>query len=522
MATVTVPPPSIPLPARFGSSSCTTISETFSSFFDTGSSRISSSVGMGYQRSCNVTTIGNSNSNNAMIAPFHIDELVVGKQVYELCDEYCNVYQVHAIHPRRQVDSNSSTPSSSKSYYYSSSSVEYSKSEQLAREFVSGTTATSTTARADSSNVMSLAIASATTTSKQPSYVVKYIKEQLYTMECEIPPSSFEVAATRLAKEVEILSCLPYHPNVTCVRGVATCGTEAYYLTGRHDGYFALFDTMKDLLPGKILQWKRQRDRHTIFQYIVGCAVGRRRRLHLHRVGLRVRRRRAPTNRRRSSSATAETTTRRRSNIRKSKVGVISGTGTTNRSRKNRALLLERLQVALDISKAIEHLHEHGIVHGEIKTKNIGFDDENKVQLFGFGSAYQHQDDDAESYGRGKKRGFESDVLDFTTLLFELLLLPDAAVDCKHHRIQFLNAMNVLRQHRRSSCSSTCANNRRRRSSSICKQLEGYHGSLFMDVPHEIVTLIEKGWSIDPSNRPSMSEIRKTLYHVLITTQEQR
>ena len=95
-------------------------------------------------------------------------------------------------------------------------------------------------------------------------------------------------------------------------------------------------------------------------------------------------------------------------------------------------MFLEQLQVALDISKAIEHLHD------DIKMKNIGFDHEDKVQLFGFVSTYHHQDDDAESDdGPGKKIGkFASDVLDFTTLLFELLsllLLPDTLEDCKRH-----------------------------------------------------------------------------------------
>ena len=490
MATVTVAAPSIPVPTRFGSSTttatATSISETLSSLFDT-TSRISSSfVGRGQSSS---SGISRNNNNRALIAPFHIDELVVGKQVYDLCDDYCNVYQVQAIRPTsRQFDTNPSN-----SYYYSSSSVAYSKSEQLAREFVS-LTANTTAASGNTSS------------SKQSLYVAKYIKEHMYnTMESDTA-SSFEVAANRLANEVDILSSIPYHPNVAGIRGVATCGTEAYYLTGRHDGYFALFDAMKELLSERILQWKRQRDRYTVIQYIVGCAIRGRRRVGASR-----------------GKPTTTTARRRRSSVRKSAASVVMSVGgNSNRSRKNCTLLLERLHVALDISKAIEHLHEHGIVHGKIKMKNIGFDDEDKVQLFGFGSAYQHQDDDAESYdGLGKKKGgFASDVLDFTTFLFELLLLPETSEDCKHHRKQFVNMMNTLHQRRRSS--HTTPNKNSRRSSTTCQLLEGYYGSLFMDVPYEILTLIEKGWSIDPSKRPSMSEIRKSLYHVLITTQEQR
>ena len=70
--------------------------------------------------------------------------------------------------------------------------------------------------------------------------------------------------------------------------------------------------------------------------------------------------------------------------------------------------------------------------------------------------------------------------------------------------------MNTLRQRCRSSHST--ANNNNRKSSTTCQLL---------DVLSEILTVIEKGWSIDPSKRPSMSEIRKSLYHVLIMTQEQ-
>ena len=168
--------------------------------------------------------------------------------------------------------------------------------------------------------------------------------------------------------------------------------------------------------------------------------------------------------------------------------------------------IVERLQIAYDLSKAIEHLHEHNVVHCNINAKNVGFNEDNKVQLFGFGSARHVADDDHHNhlYSTGRNDRV-ADVFAFTKLLFELLLLPDFDYHCGCHDTH-------TQQHRQRRGLLVYGGN--------CKIKEAYYNSLLKELPQELLLLIEKGWSKQPSKRPTITELRKSLYKVLMTIQE--
>ena len=105
--------------------------------------------------------------------------------------------------------------------------------------------------------------------------------------------------------------------------------------------------------------------------------------------------------------------------------------------KKLNSLWRERLFVANGIIQAISHLHELGVMHRDIKPKNIGFDEKGQVKLFDFGTALQLTSSDRimcagsrvgsrrymapEVYNR-QPYTFSADVYSFTLVLWEMLM----------------------------------------------------------------------------------------------------
>jgi serine/threonine protein kinase len=341
-----------------------------------------------------------------MIAPFHIDEIVVGRRVRQLCDEDCNVLEVQAIRPRGH----------NKLATYSN----YTHAEKIARAYVSK--------HVDGNDTRG-------TRDIARKYSIKFIREKW--MNC--PLGGFEAAANRLANEAEIMTTL-HHPHIAKIRGQAVTGIEAYYLTGRHDGFFVLLDRMQELLSERMMNWRRQRDRNSFLS-----AFGQRNNVRSH------------------------------------------------------SLVQERIDIALQLASAVEYLHAKGIVHRDINPSNVGFNEDDKAQLFGFGSSsilpcsgLVEQDrfngsviENDTKYTRyvapeilaGDPYGTACDVFAFTTLLFELLVLPDL------FQFKTFNSIHVR--------------------------------SKDLDLPVELLELIEQGWNSNPERRPNMAQVKHVLNRVV-------
>lgn len=52
--------------------------------------------------------------------------------------------------------------------------------------------------------------------------------------------------------------------------------------------------------------------------------------------------------------------------------------------------LRQRLQWAFDLTDALQHLHAHGIVHGDISCRNLLIDSDNQIKLADFGGSHMH------------------------------------------------------------------------------------------------------------------------------------
>ena len=213
-----------------------------------------------------------------------------------------------------------------------------------------------------------------TTTGDRRQYTIKFIKQELMKNSSH---EEFEFAASSLENEAELLLKLD-HPNISKIRATSAKGTEAYYVTGRHDSYFLILDRMKSSLSERLEDWSRQQDRRGWAMFGVALQW------------------------------------------------------------KRKELLIERLTVALEIARALEYLHREGIAHRNIRPENIGFQD-GKVQLLEFGLACKvgHSDriDDALPRSAqlnryvapelvlGQAHGSKADVYSFATLLCEVLAL---------------------------------------------------------------------------------------------------
>ena len=71
--------------------------------------------------------------------------------------------------------------------------------------------------------------------------------------------------------------------------------------------------------------------------------------------------------------------------IQEWKTAVTTKNGSKNQSCRDQQQ--ERLSVALQLANAVAHLHRHGIVHRDLKPQNVGFDKNNVLKLFDFGTA---------------------------------------------------------------------------------------------------------------------------------------
>ncbi|CAJ1950271.1 unnamed protein product [Cylindrotheca closterium] len=127
-----------------------------------------------------------------------------------------------------------------------------------------------------------------------------------------------------LANETLFLSSLLNHPNVIKLRGIAMASMFS-------EDYFVVLDRLYDTLHTRILKWKKKRKRAN---------------------------------------------------------GLNAGPMFRDRRRAVKEQMLEeKMKYAMDLVAAIAYIHEHRIMHRDLKPDNIGFDVRNDIKVFDFGLA---------------------------------------------------------------------------------------------------------------------------------------
>ena len=154
-------------------------------------------------------------------------------------------------------------------------------------------------------------------------YIIKNLNPKL-----AFNPKKLVVGAKDLVMEAHFLSSLD-HRNIIELKGWSAAGIAGFSETGRADGFFLVFDRLKETLSKRIATW---RDR-----------------------------------------------------AKETKKGTIMKSRTSLRMQ----LFAERIQVAIDIADAVQYMHSKRIIYRDLKPANIGFDGDDTVKLFDFGLAVE-------------------------------------------------------------------------------------------------------------------------------------
>ena len=169
------------------------------------------------------------------------------------------------------------------------------------------------------------------------SYAVKYLKRKIM-----VDIRNFQHGAADLATEAFFLGNLN-HPNIVALHGVTAGSVESNVSSGKECGFFILVDRLVETLESRIDRWKREVDEQPSSLF-----------------------------------------------YRLSK----------EYKDKQKSMLHERLQVALDIAKVMGYLHSLRIAYRDLKPDNIGFDEHGVLKLFDFGLAREEKPSERNSMGK--------------------------------------------------------------------------------------------------------------------------
>mmetsp|Transcript_16270 Transcript_16270/g.23859 ORF Transcript_16270/g.23859 Transcript_16270/m.23859 type:complete len:506 (-) Transcript_16270:95-1612(-) len=271
-------------------------------------------------------------------------------------------------------------------------------------------------------------------------YAVKLLSEATMS-----DRAMLKAGAIELAVETKMLSCIN-HPNIIKIHGVGDGGLECLSeRTARH--YFILLDRLNSTLEKRLYSsWKEKQ-------------------LELERRNMHT---------------------------------MLS----KNSARKNqkREFLVERLNVALDIAKALSYLHSRNIIYRDINPENIGFDCYGRVKIFNFGKSRLMCPDEsrkdklckisgmvgqvrymAPEMGMRKQYGLPADVYSFSILLWEIISIKKPFETMTKHAHTLLVMKN------------------------------GDRPSLDFRMSFRIRSLLKCGWSHFPRQRQKITHIIKDL-----------
>mmetsp|Transcript_18852 Transcript_18852/g.26581 ORF Transcript_18852/g.26581 Transcript_18852/m.26581 type:complete len:468 (-) Transcript_18852:191-1594(-) len=292
-------------------------------------------------------------------------------------------------------------------------------------------------------------------------FVIKHLKPDLFE---KGQYGYLKMAACDIVKEACFLASIQ-HPHILRLRGMAKSGPQGF-ANGRPDGFFLLLDRLSgDKLFDRLYKWKDEISNRTMLPMFS--------------------------------------------------------------SMPERLFLEKVLKVAADVASALSYLHKHNIMHRDIKPTNLGFNMNGDVILFDFGFAVEvppsKKSNDGEdelenetfqlSGGVGSFRymatevalmkpyNVSADVYSFFAVFYEMLALRKFCYEydgtCKD---DFSAAVHV-KGSRPSECETISNSNQ------YCW-------------PIELQKLMHRGWSNDPSVRPSMSEVNKSLHQLHSETKE--
>jgi serine/threonine-protein kinase TNNI3K len=161
---------------------------------------------------------------------------------------------------------------------------------------------------------------------------------------------------------------------------------------------------------------------------------------------------------------------------------------------RNSALWNRLDSAALGIARGLEYLHENGVLHGDIKPRNVGFAN-GVVKLFDLGLARPTESKvlperfastpryaSPQIFTNERSPDKRSDVYSFAILLWEIIALKKP-----FEEICSLDGFEIL----------------------VVKQ--GRRLPLKPIPTKRLVSLITRAWSHDPDVRPKMSEVRQVL-----------
>jgi serine/threonine protein kinase len=206
-------------------------------------------------------------------------------------------------------------------------------------------------------------------------YIIKHLNPKL-----AFNPKKLLVGAKDLVMEAHFLSSLK-HENVIELRGWSAAGIAGFSETGRADGFFLVFDQLKETLSRRIVHWRER--------------------------------------------------------AKESKKGSIMKSRTSVRMQ----LFAERIEVATRIADAVEYLHNKRIIYRDLKPANIGFDIDGCLKIFDFGLAVELPEgtDPNSTFNLAGNTGtsrymavevirkhpynVKADVFSFSILLWELMAL---------------------------------------------------------------------------------------------------
>jgi serine/threonine protein kinase len=175
----------------------------------------------------------------------------------------------------------------------------------------------------------------------------------------------------------------------------------------------------------------------------------------------------------------------------------------------SRNLWIERLLVAVRISKAIQYLHSHRILNRDVKPDNVGFDYQNVPKLFDFGLAKRikiaNEDDGlykltgetgstrymSPEVALNQPYGWTADVYSLAILTYEVLSLkiPFAGIaPSTFYRVVFV---------------------------------DGERPPLDPSWPTRLQRLLESMWDADPKARPTSEQVVTTLEEMLRGSDEE-
>jgi serine/threonine protein kinase len=160
------------------------------------------------------------------------------------------------------------------------------------------------------------------------SMAIKYLKREVM-----VKQKCFENGAADLATEACFLARLD-HPNIVKLRAVTAGSVESNVSSGKEGGFFIVVDRLVETLYDRIQRWKNHAEQlpNSIFY--------------------------------RLSREYRET---------------------------QRAMLVERLNVAVDIANVMDYLQGLKVIFRDLKPDNVGFDKNGTLKLFDFGLAKEQK-----------------------------------------------------------------------------------------------------------------------------------